>query len=157
MTDSLALVPYTLQMMSKFLRIALAWLLAVALPIQGYAAQAMLLCGPAHHQSAVASDHASHDHGEASMHDDHRSMASHEDAEASALDSAQDHHAKDFKSGHAGKCSACASCCSAAAIVTAISSVDLTPQHVPVVATIPAGHAHDALGGLDRPPRQFLA
>lgn len=91
------------------------------------------------------------------MHDDHRSMASHEDAEASALDSAQDHHAKDFKSGHAGKCSACASCCSAAAIVTAISSVDLTPQHVPVVATIPAGHAHDALGGLDRPPRQFLA
>lgn len=143
--------------MSKFLRIALAWLLAVALPIQGYAAQAMMLCGPAHHQSAATHEHGTRDHGNASMHEDHHSMAMQDEAAPPTADGAQDHQGKTFKSGHAGKCSACASCCSAAAIATAVVSVDVIPQHAPVVATIPVGHAHDSLGGLDRPPRNLLA
>lgn len=136
--------------MSKLWRFALAWLLAVALPIQGYAAQAMLLCGPAHHQAAAAHEPAAHDHGTAALHEDPQSMADHGGVQ-------EDAPAKTFESGHAGKCSACASCCSAAAIATAVVCVDVIPQHAPVVATIPAGHTHDALGGLDRPPRQILA
>ena len=143
--------------MSKFLRIALAWLLAVALPIQGYAAQAMTLCGPAHHQRAVVQDRAANDHGDAAMHEHHVSVAGHDDTGSAAPDGTQDRQAKTFKSGHAGKCSACASCCSAAALATAVLSVGVIPQHAPVVATIPAGHAHDSLGGLDRPPRQVHA
>lgn len=35
------------------LRIAFAWLLAVAIPLQGYAASRMLLCGPTHHPATV--------------------------------------------------------------------------------------------------------
>lgn len=143
--------------MSKFWRIALAWLLAVALPIQGYAAQAMMLCGPTHHQSAAVQVSASHDHGVPAMHDEHRSAASHHGSAVTASDTDQSQQAKDLKSGHAGKCSACASCCSAAAIATAVLSVAVIPQNSPVVSTIPAGHAHESLGGLDRPPRQFLA
>ena len=137
--------------MSNVLRIALAWLLAVALPLQGYAAQAMLLCGPAHHPSVAIHDHAAHDHSAA---------ASHDDAAIGSLDQAggsHEHHAKAINSGHAGKCSTCASCCSAAAMSTAVISVEVTPQHSPAVATIPMGNAVETIGGLDRPPRLLLA
>ena len=133
----------TLTLMSKLLRIALAWLLAVALPLQGVAAQAMLTCGPAHHQVAATHEHATHDHGAAT---------------ASADEGSHEHHAKAFKAGPAGKCSACASCCGAAAMTTATFTIEVIPPlHAPVVATIPAGKALESVGGLDRPPRRFLA
>ncbi|MBY0237619.1 MAG: hypothetical protein K2W93_21750 [Burkholderiaceae bacterium] len=141
--------------MSKFLRIALAWLLAVALPVQGYAAQAMLMCGPAHHQSDTAHDHTSHDHGDAAE-DLVDAVPLYGYATASA-DPSLDHHAKSVKSSHASKCSACSSCCSAAAITNSVVAVAVIPQHVPVVATIPVGNAVETVGGLERPPRPFLA
>jgi len=141
--------------MSKFLRIALAWLLAVALPVQGYAAQAMLLCGPAHHQSAAVHDHASHDHAGASENLTDSGLP-HGDA-TGPLNSSLDHHAKTVKSGHGGKCSACTSSCSTAAITTAVLAIEIIPQHLPVVSMIPTGNAVDTVGGLDRPPRSFIA
>lgn len=126
-------VPYTFAM-SKFWRIAFAWLLALALPIQGYAAQTLLLCGPAHHQTAVAGDQRSHD------------------------DATQGHQdgAKPSKAGHAGKCSVCSSCCNAAAMASAVITIVVIPQVTPVVATIPAADDRLLLGGLDRPPRRAL-
>lgn len=141
--------------MSKFLRIVLAWLLAVALPVQGYAAQAMLMCGPAHHESAAIHDHASHDHGDLAK-DLVISVPSHSDVKGSP-DASFKHHAKMAKAGHATKCSACSSCCSAAAITASVHAVEVIPQHVPVVATIPVGNAVDTIGGLERPPRPLLA
>ena len=147
-------LPYT-SVMSKLLRIALTWMLVVALPIQGYAAQAMLTCAPAHHQSAVVDDQAHHDHDTASE-DMAVSMSSHGDIMGSP-NASFDHHAKTFKAGHASKCSACSSCCSAAAITTSVLALKVIPQHAPVVATIPAGNAVEAIGGLDRPPRPLLA
>ena len=127
--------------MSKMLRIALAWLLAVALPLQGVAAQAMLTCGPAHHQVAATHEHAMHEHGAVSAGEHH-----------------DQHQAKVVKSSPAGKCSACASCCGAAAMTTATFTVEVIPPlHAPVVATIPAGKVIESVGGLDRPPRPFLA
>jgi len=141
--------------MRKFLQIALVWLLAVALPVQGYAAQAMLMCGPAHHQSAAVHDHASHDHSDASE-DLADAVPSLGDATGST-DASLDHHTKMVKSGHASKCSACSSCCSTAAITTSVLASEVIPQHVPAVATIPAGNAVETIGGLDRPPRPFLA
>jgi len=137
------------------MQIALAWLLAVALPVQGYAAQAMLMCGPAHHLSAAVHDHASHAHSDASE-DLADAVPSHGDATGSA-DASLDHHVKVVKSGHASKCSACSSCCSAAAITTSVVAVAVIPQHVPVVATTPVGNAVETVGGLERPPRPFLA
>nr|WP_316643035.1 hypothetical protein [uncultured Roseateles sp.] len=141
--------------MSKFLQIALAWLLAVALPVQGYAAQAMLMCAPAHHQSAAIHYHASHDHGDLAV-DLAVSVPSHSDVKGSP-DASLNHRAKMVKSGHATKCSACSSCCGAPAITASVHAVEVIPQHVPVVATIPVGNAVDTIGGLERPPRPFLA
>lgn len=90
------------------LRILFAWLLTAAVPMQGFAAASMLLCGMGtqHQHTAQASEH--HDH--AAMHNH------------SGGDAAQGHaHAADPASnaspdtGH--KCSICAACCNGVALV----------------------------------------
>nr|WP_316639745.1 hypothetical protein [uncultured Roseateles sp.] len=112
--------------MSKIWRIAVAWLLALALPVQGYAAQTMLLCGPAHHQqsAAAAHDHAAHGHGDAAK-----------------------------SQNKAGKCSACASCCNAPALTGSLPTIELVAKAPQVAAILPVAHDRILIGGLDRPPR----
>ncbi|MBT9455406.1 MAG: hypothetical protein IV097_02175 [Burkholderiaceae bacterium] len=125
--------------MSKFWRIALAWLLAVALPIQGYAATTMLLCGPAHHQSSAAQDHGMHAHGDAAMaHDD---AVGHGEA-VDATDAAQ-----------AGKCSVCSSCCNAAAIMASVVAPAVVSPDLPEVVPVLIAEERVIIGGLERPPR----
>lgn len=136
--------------MSKFWRIALAWLLAVALPIQGYAAQTMLLCGPANHQSSVTDDHAAHGHDHASMVHGDASDHAHAAASSTAADADKSPSAK---AGHAGKCSVCSSCCNAAAITTSVVSFAVAPLDLPEVPTVKVAHDRVMVGGLDRPPR----
>lgn len=137
--------------MSKFWRIALAWLLAVALPIQGYAAQTMMLCGPASHQSLIE-DHASYDH-------DHAGMGGHEahamadvGVTASDADNAPSPHAQ-----HAGKCSVCSSCCNVVALTTTVVNLAVAPPDLPEVPTIQVAQDRVMVGGLDRPPRSLRA
>lgn len=137
--------------MSKFWRIALAWLLAVALPIQGYAAQTMMLCGPASHQGVIE-DHAGHDH-------DHAAMAGHEahamaDAGATASEAGD---AQPAPAHHAGKCSVCSSCCNVVALATAVVSLAVAPPDRPEVPTLQVAHDRVMVGGLDRPPRSSRA
>lgn len=130
--------------MSKFWRIALAWLLAVALPIQGYAAQTMLLCGPAQHQSvadATTAGPAAHAH-------DHAGMAHDDDAAAPDGESSSPGQAK-----HAGKCSVCSSCCSVVAMMATVVSVAVAPPDLPEVPAIEFADGRVMVGGLDRPPR----
>lgn len=136
--------------MSKFWRIAFAWLLAVALPIQGYAAQTMLLCGPANHQSSVMDEHAGHEHDHASMVHDDASAQPQADVGAAAQDADQTPPAK---AKHAGKCSLCSSCCNAAALMTSVVSFTVAPPDLPEVPTIKVAHDRVMVGGLDRPPR----
>ncbi|WP_310384364.1 hypothetical protein [Roseateles sp.] len=147
-------------MMNKFWRIAFAWMLALALPVQGYAAHAMMFCGPAHHGTAQAQahDHASHDHGDAGR-TSHDTAGAHADAEADASPSADGELVKveSAKTAGAGKCSVCASCCSAAAITTSIIQIEVVPQHESVVATLASAHDLVLIGGLERPPRLSLA
>lgn len=127
--------------MSKFWRIALAWLLAMALPMQGYAAQTMLLCGPAHHQIPTAAVQVMTGH-------DHAGMA-HAEAEMSQpADQASPAATK-----HAGKCSLCASCCNAVALMAQVVSVAVAPPDLPEIATVATAHDRVLVGGLDRPPR----
>jgi len=146
-------VPYTLSM-SKLWRIVLAWLLAVALPIQGYAAQTMLLCGPAQHQVAAATatttGPVAHAHDHAGMaHDDD---AGHAMAETDAT--AQDgDHPSPGQAKHAGKCSVCSSCCSVVAMMAAVVSVAVAPPDLPEVPAIEFADGRVMVGGLDRPPR----
>lgn len=160
--------------MRRLLRTVLTWLLVLALPAQGYAAQAMLFCGPAHHGTVVSvavDDPAAHGHvehrgrGHADADHHHPDGAVHEPAEADAADAdagphdlgASGDNAAKAESSSAGTCSACAACCNAAAITNpsqAFAPVRLTSDY-----GIAAIERHDsrADGGLERPPRTLLA
>ena len=48
--------------MKRFVRCCVLWLLVLALPMQGFAASTMLLCGAGHHGAAQAAEGV-HDHG----------------------------------------------------------------------------------------------
>ncbi len=98
------------------IRTVLAWLLLLAIPLQGIAAASMLYCGPAARaavqvQQSVA---AEHHHGQADNHADH---AGHHGgaAEDGALPDA----------GH--KCGLCAACCHSVALTETPFAVALSP------------------------------
>ena len=141
------------------------WLLLLAVPLQGYAASTMLICGQGHHASASrmtariaeqnATSAANHDHSAA--HQDHASHAhqhikSQFDLENAA--SPQDHASTKVNGKHlSGKCSMCAFCCGGAAMISTFtlpplerssSMVEPLPQRLIVGVTV---------HGLERPPR----
>ena len=140
--------------MSKFWRIVFAMLLAVALPIQGVAAQTMLLCGASHHQTAAVHELASHEGSTVAQ-----GTAIGDGAAASEANDANDaNHANDAEladAKHAGKCSVCSSCCNAAGMTSAVVSINLISAAMPAVATVPVANDRVLIGGLDRPPRVF--
>jgi hypothetical protein len=129
--------------MRRVVKIMLMWLLVLALPVQGLAAQRMLFCTPAQH--AVVQVQAEHDHT-AHMHAEHGQA----DATADAATTAQ------ADASH-GKCSACASCCAALGIVAAPLVFDLSPPSPDYSASVFAGHSGYTPSRLDRPPRSPLA
>lgn len=149
--------------MLSILRVTLLWLLALAVPAQGFAAATRLLCSAAHHGvgmgvasaapgarvaptasvDSVASAHAHH----------HPQVPS-----AAPAHQAESSHGTSHRLDHdSGRCTACAACCTAVAL----------PTHVPALPGEPTGQAtHVALhadgevafvtGGPDRPPRTRL-
>ena len=149
--------------MKRFVRCFVMWLLVLALPVQGFAASTMLLCGAGHHGAAPATegghDHASHMHlgaqhvfgASASHADDHAAEAtpSHEGSAFGPL------AAKDAKA--MGKCSACAACCTVAFLPTTVIAftAPAPSRALPVVEL--TTHVGFFTDGLDRPPRLFLA
>jgi hypothetical protein len=139
------------------LRIALMWLLAFAVPAQGFAAASMFNCGPGHHGT-----HAGHDHGHAAgkaseprHHDSVVALRAHGDDGASAA--AAKTVAVQAKTLQNASCSACASCCTAAALPTAVVSVDDTPDHEFIAPLAPPSVAAFLTDGPERPPRPLLA
>ncbi len=145
--------------MSTLLRIAFAWLLAVAIPLQGYAASRMLMCGPAHHPAAVverlvATSHPA-DHPMAHTH-----ANVHEQADrvlvAATLDEGSAEPAA-AKPGHAGKCSICASCCHSVALLSEVLVVPAMPHDRTLASTLPLVHERAWVGRLDRPPQLATA
>lgn len=95
------------------LRILFAWLLIAAVPMQGFAAASMLLCGTgSEHQHAAA---ASETH-------DHAAMHSHNSDDAKDQSATHVHtHAADPAPGASPDadhtCSICAACCNGVALV----------------------------------------
>lgn len=144
-------------------RVALAWLLALALPLQGFAASSMLLCGASHHQpQAEQSQPETQGHGEGAVHH-HGTMvdasALQPDSSGAAHLEADTEHAHPAKSGKAvaGQCSVCAACCNAAALVsTLVPPLAVATATVYSVARLEP-HAGFTPGGLERPPRPTLA
>ena len=147
--------------MLRNLRILLMWLVALAVPVQGYAAAAMFGCGPEHHSamSMVGATPALHDQHELQpWHDDSAEVADHSHAD----DSAAADHVPGLKApGTTGKttkggCSPCASCC----VVAALPTSALTFQPVPpvdfFVPFAPHSVAVFLTEGLERPPRFIL-
>jgi hypothetical protein len=132
------------------IRKVLVWVVMALLPLQGYAAAAMISCGPMHAQMSAAGDHSHHQEpGAASdSHDqhDHTAPAGQDDERSSDADF--------FKF----KCSACASCCTGSAapsrVIPAVTADAPHGVRIPFFES-PAGGI--ILDGLDRPPRTSLA
>jgi hypothetical protein len=122
--------------MSRALRIALLWLVALALPVQGVAASTMMFCGPAH-ESSAAHDHASHHD-----HSAHDAASASDDGAAGEPDTMS--------------CSVCASCCTAATLPSPIVAQGPPPGHAVYQAELGSAAATFLTSGLDRPPRLLL-
>jgi len=131
--------------MSRFLKIAILWLLAFALPMQGFASSAMLDCGVAQQASRSASQRHMHQaQGQQAHHHEQLAANQHHAADASQA-SSNDSPANDSHHHNgAGKCSACASCC--------LSSAISAPSALDLVAPLPAGLETGA-----QPDQQFTA
>lgn len=134
--------------MTRVLRTILTCLLLVAVPLQGYAASAMLFCGVAHGRTdTVVVDHATHGHAGHSHDAD-----GHHDVDAASADGNDA-----YPTGYAhGGCSVCASCCSAAALPAATIAAAFAPPHAS--PSLPTEHAGPdrAPARLERPPRTAL-
>lgn len=138
--------------MRSTFRLLLLWLMAVALPLQGFAAAGAQHCVPMHERMHVVEDH---DLGQGAH---HHAVAVDADSEADADAEAPGHPVPDSaaKTG-AFKCSACAACCVALGL----------PARVPELPGQPADGLHPLAAeataaafltdGLERPPRAALA
>lgn len=162
--------------MNTIIRIVLAWLLALAIPVQGIAATAMLMCAPSHAGAGVMTEPLS----EASPSTHHAAMLAdcqdEQDADMAAAavaaapfdhcsqssdqaDSA-DHHSQGHE-GHQksqGHCSACAACCGVAAIgQTLLSLPEMLNTGTVQISPLPQSHDRELCGGIERPPRPAQA
>lgn len=138
--------------MSRLLRIALTWCLALALPVQGYAASTMLGCGLAPNTAAPAAAAAAHVHADGAA-------AHHHDVTAAQAGShaALDHDAATDVDAATTSCSVCAACCVTAAIASAMPVFDVAPLPVAFAVTAIERYHGVTTAGLERPPRTVLA
>ena len=123
--------------MLRALRIMSIWLLALAIPVQGFAAASMLGCATGHRGAAGGHSHAlgMHDHS-----------GSHGDA-----------HKANAGASSKASCSACAACCTSAALPA--TPVVFEATHMPDSFVLLAPHRVASFigGGPERPPRSILA
>ena len=146
--------------MSRIWRIAVLWLLALAVPAQGFAAAAMLNCASGHH-GAVSGQTQSHHHG-AHGHDgaaaaDTGTDEADEAGENAASNDAKAAVAHGLHKNKAGSCSACASCCTAVAPPSPVPTFEAVLAPDVFQPLTPPGVAAFLTGGPQRPPRSFLA
>ena len=144
--------------MSRIWRIAVMWLLALAVPAQGFAAASMLNCGPGHHGTVSGPARADHHH-DAHGHDG----AAAADAEADEAgenvvsNDSEPAPAHGVHKGKTGSCSACASCCTVTAPPSAVPAFEAAPARDVFQPLAPPGVAAFLTDGPQRPPRSFLA
>jgi hypothetical protein len=145
--------------MFRWLRLVVMWLMAVAIPLQGFAASAISLCAPeqvAMMAGAVIDDgHANHRHVLESA--DGGAHIAH----APALPVASSADPDDQASGHLGHAShgvlkCCAACAMAAVMVPDLAARGQTRSAAPS-RTVEHFYQGVILDGLDRPPRSLLA
>ena len=134
--------------MRSTFRLLLLWLMAVALPLQGFAAAGAQHCVPMHERMQVVE---AHDLGHG---DHHHAAAVDADAQAEPLD----HPVPESpaKTG-AFKCSACAACCVALGLPASATELPGQPAGGLQPLAPKATEAAFLTDGLERPPRTVLA
>lgn len=151
----------------------LVWLLMFVIPLQGFAATAMLFCASSHHcvSATSMSQQTAHDHhasipGHVEHQHDKMQQVSHHDQDArqpasnSQFDDSTQNHATPLKAGHLadGKCSACAACCTGSALLSSTRFMN----HVAMTGAVlipfaPESYVSHIPKGFDPPPRFILA
>lgn len=132
-------------------RLLVLWIMMIAVPFQGYAAAAMLYCGPGHAgataavsaEPSVAHDHAQHPHGDGHGHPHQEAKPPANDDGGQSVSAAQD-------TQH--KCSTCGACHATAltstlqlAVFHDLPHADLAEPAVTMATLAPRV--------LDKPPR----
>lgn len=151
-------------------RILFVWLLMLAIPLQGFAATAMIFCTPSHHSTTnvvvgkvasatlEATEHAAHHHanGAHSSHHEDKSSAYASSNNSDDTTIKTNTPLKIEKHGDS-KCSACAACCASSAIVcsTLVNPVATTGSE-PIPFTLESFFSYVPEGS-DPPPRPILA
>jgi hypothetical protein len=149
--------------MNRLARLVLLCLLAVALPLQGYAAGSMRFCAtmhPAQQRSTAADANAAHGHAPAAHAAAHEGAGDHASAAHShgMADRAvqADEPVKNIAAVAGGTCSVCAACSAAALPAMPLPRLADAPEDrfdfprlEPYAGTTP--------GGVERPPRSILA
>jgi hypothetical protein len=137
--------------MRSLLRLMLLCLMAVALPVQGFAATGALHCGAMHERMQVNSVHH-HDDGAAHPHDGHHATSP---APAAASDVGHDDGAA--RAGGFFKCSACAACCVGLGLPAGTITLPQAPAQSPAPSLAADAVASFLTSGPERPPRTDLA
>ncbi len=141
--------------MRSLWRLLLLVLLAVALPVQAFAAAGAMHCARMHERMHAAAARASHDH-----HTRHGMADAHHDMSAHSLSAAPASPTDLPDEGsplHAFKCSACAACCVALGLPTATPKLPSPPAAAETPSLPAIAIAAFVTGGLERPPRTDLA
>ena len=133
--------------MSQWVRHLIIWIVAALLPLQAYAAAAMISCGPMHAQVAMQSH--GHD-GHENVHHGHQALPS------DPVDS--DESITPLPDLFKFKCSACAACCTGALAFSTLAPLSavmrVPPDVIPFSDSSDEGIVPDTL---ERPPRTSLA
>jgi hypothetical protein len=137
--------------MNRFVRALTIWIVALAVPLQGHAAAAMIACGPMHSRMASSGDHPA-------AHEDHAAAGHSGHSMDGASGEANGDEPSSLSKFMKFNCSACASCCTAsAAPAPLIPALGATRAHTVAIPFF--GSSGDSIvpDGLERPPRTSLA
>lgn len=140
------------------LRKVLIWIVVTLLPLQGYAAAAMISCGPMHARMSLGAAESAPEAAE-HLHATH-SHAAHGQAAHSHGEPASDNSSDLPAFGDLARsnCSACASCCTAPAAPTPSQLLMGLPRsHAEAIPFFPTSEDSVVPDGLERPPRHHLA
>ncbi|MET3137213.1 hypothetical protein AAKU61_001567 [Undibacterium sp. GrIS 1.2] len=151
---------YNRRHMKKPVRLFLLWILIIAIPLQGFAAASMLMCGSQHHMnpSHPMQQHASPSNQRV-MHDEmHHDMLSDQvnnTVSNAASNNSHSHHSSDTNLSVKHKCSACAACCVGAVILSDAIKPQVNAAASECIAFQTISHVGFITNGPERPPRFF--
>ncbi len=142
--------------MPRAVHVVIAFILALAIPLQGIAAATMAACAsePATDSHAIAAQVGHEAMAEAG---EHHAMHRHvHTSSRRGPDTASPSHAGLARLAKA-KCSVCASCCAGAAMPSTLVVFDSVVLRESFAQAVPTGTPAFLTAGLERPPRNLLA